>query len=168
MNEKVKKIATARGNDVINYGAGGGSAYGLLLLAERLGVKLTGEEAIALTAAALWVAHRLRPLVSALYRRVMLALAPVALLALGGCATSDCEVIYSRARAWRAIAVAAGAASASAGIATIPTDDETSTGFAIGAATLAGGTAAAGFLSDSYSDEHRLYCAEAQTSTAAR
>lgn len=81
-----------------------------------------------------------------------------------GCATADCEVIYSRARAWRAVAVASGAGSAAAGVGSIPATSEAEIGLAIGGAVLAGGTAAAGFLADSYADEYRGYC---RTSTRA-
>lgn len=71
MKEKTKQIAKATGKHALNYGAGGGGAYGLLLLAERFGWRLSPEEAIALTAAALWGWHRLRPLAKALYGKLL-------------------------------------------------------------------------------------------------
>lgn len=67
MNETVKNGM----NHAVNYGAGGGLAYGIVKLAERFGVAISAEEAIFIASACVWVWHRIRPLFSAVYSRVL-------------------------------------------------------------------------------------------------
>lgn len=72
MNETVKSGA----NHAVNYGAGIGLAMLLVKLAARFGVTISVDEAMALAGLCTWAWHRVRPLVDAIFGRVLKAVSP--------------------------------------------------------------------------------------------